>query len=80
MRFCNSALLQNRIAYHDFEGITVMDDEKPRLIANMGEKNMLILRNHGLLTCGRTIPEAFMNMWARPHIHKGFRDGATTGQ
>jgi len=59
-----SALLQNRIAYHDFEGITVMDDEKPRLLANMGDKNMLILRNHGLLTCGRTIPEAFMNMWA----------------
>ena len=53
-----------RIAYHDFEGITVMDDEKPRLLANMGDKNMLILRNHGLLTCGRTIPEAFMNMWA----------------
>ena len=41
-----------------------MDDEKPRLIANMGDKNMLILRNHGLFTCGRTIPEAFMNMWA----------------
>ena len=59
-----SALLQNRVAYHDFEGITVMDDEKPRLLANMGDKNMLILRNHGLLTCGRTIPEAFMNMWA----------------
>ena len=59
-----SALLHNRIAYHDFEGITVMDDEKPRLLGNMGDKNMLILRNHGLLTCGRTIPEAFMNMWA----------------
>ena len=41
-----SALLQNRVAYHDFEGITVMDDEKPRLIANMGDKNMLILRNN----------------------------------
>ena len=59
-----SALLHNRIAYHDFEGITVMDDEKPRLLANMGDKNMLILRNHGLLSCGRTIPEAFYSMWA----------------
>lgn len=59
-----SALLQNRVAYHDFEGLTVLDDEKPRLIANIGNKNLLILRNHGLLTCGRSIPEAFYNMWA----------------
>ena len=59
-----SALLHNRVAYHDFEGITVMDDEKPRLVANMGDKSLLILRNHGLLACGRTIPEAFMNQWS----------------
>lgn len=59
-----SALLHNRVAYHDFEGITVMDDEKPRLVANLGDKNMLILRNHGLLACGRSIPEAFYSMWA----------------
>ena len=38
-----SALLHNRIAYHDFEGITVMDDEKPRLVANLGDKTLLIL-------------------------------------
>ena len=59
-----SALLQNRVAYHDFERLTVLDDEKPRLIANIGNKKLLILRNHGLLTCGRSIPEAFYNMWA----------------
>jgi len=59
-----SALLQNRVAYHAFEGLTVLDDEKPRLIASIGNKNLLILRNHGLLTCGRSIPEAFYNMWA----------------
>ena len=59
-----SALLHNRVAYHDFEGITVMDNEKPRLIANLGDKGLLILRNHGLLACGRTIPEAFMNLWS----------------
>ena len=40
-----------------------MDDEKSRLIANLGDKSMLILRNHGLLTCGRSIAEAFHNMW-----------------
>ena len=59
-----SALLHNRIAYHDFEGITVMDDEKPRLIANLGDKSLMILRNHGLLAGGRSIPEAFINLWA----------------
>jgi ribulose-5-phosphate 4-epimerase/fuculose-1-phosphate aldolase len=59
-----SALLHNRVAYHDFEGITVMDDEKPRLVANLGDKSLLVLRNHGLLACGRTIPEAFMNLWS----------------
>ncbi|MDA9840023.1 class II aldolase/adducin family protein [Porticoccaceae bacterium] len=59
-----SALLHNQIAYHDFEGITVNDEEKPRLIANLGDKSLMILRNHGLLAGGRTIPEAFQNLWA----------------
>jgi ribulose-5-phosphate 4-epimerase/fuculose-1-phosphate aldolase len=59
-----SALLHNQIAYHDFEGITVNDEEKPRLIANLGTKSLMILRNHGLLAGGRTIPEAFQNLWA----------------
>ncbi len=59
-----SALLHNQIAYHDFEGITVNDDEKPKLIANLGDKSLMILRNHGLLAGGRTIPEAFQNLWA----------------
>ena len=59
-----SALLYNQVAYHDFEGITVMDDEKSRLVANLGNKSLMILRNHGLLTGGRSIPEAFQNLWA----------------
>ena len=59
-----SALMHNQIAYHDFEGITVMDDEKSRLVANLGNKSLMILRNHGLLTGGRSIPEAFQNLWA----------------
>ena len=59
-----SALLHNQIAYHDFEGITVNDEEKPRLIANLGDKSLMILRNHGRLAGGRTIPEAFQNLWA----------------
>lgn len=58
-----SVLLHNKIAYHDFEGITVMQGEKQRLITSLGTKNLLILRNHGLLSCGKNIPEAFFYMW-----------------
>ncbi len=58
-----SAQLHGDIAYHDFEGVTTRDDEKPRLVKALGQKNCLILRNHGLLACGRTVPEAFLRMW-----------------
>jgi ribulose-5-phosphate 4-epimerase/fuculose-1-phosphate aldolase len=58
-----SALLHGHVAYHDFEGITVYDDEKPRLVRSLGDKSYLILRNHGLLVCGRTVPEAFLCLW-----------------
>lgn len=58
-----SVLLHNQVAYHDFEGLTVLPEEKTRLVANLGEKNQLILRNHGLLSCGQTIPELFLNTW-----------------
>ncbi|OUS24255.1 class II aldolase [Gammaproteobacteria bacterium 45_16_T64] len=58
-----SVLLHNRVAYHDFEGITVMDGEKEKLVQNLGDKNFAILRSHGLLTCGNSIPAAFANMW-----------------
>lgn len=58
-----SVLLYNRVAYHAFEGITVEPGEKERLIESLGTSNMLILRNHGLLACGRTIPEMFINLW-----------------
>ena len=59
-----SVLLHNRIAYHEFEGITVRDDEKARLVTNLGNRDFAILRNHGLLTCGLDIAGAFFNMWS----------------
>jgi ribulose-5-phosphate 4-epimerase/fuculose-1-phosphate aldolase len=52
------------LAYHDYEGIALNEDEKPRLVADLGESRFLILRNHGLLTVGGTIPEAFLFMYA----------------
>ena len=51
------------LGYHDFEGPALNDDEKPRLVADLGNNLHLILRNHGLLTVGTTAAEAFVNMY-----------------
>ena len=51
------------LAYHDYEGLALNDEEKPRLVKDLGDKNHLILRNHGLLTVGRTAAEAFLAMF-----------------
>jgi len=51
------------LAYHDYEGVALRDDEKSRLQADLGTANFLMLRNHGLLTVGRTIPDAFLAMY-----------------
>ena len=54
----------NRIAYHDFEGKAQDVDERARLVRDLGEYNAMILRNHGLLTCGPTVVQAFKKMFA----------------
>ena len=51
------------LAYHDYEGVAFRPDEKPRLQADLGEANFLVLRNHGLLTVGKTIADAFLSMY-----------------
>jgi ribulose-5-phosphate 4-epimerase/fuculose-1-phosphate aldolase len=51
------------LAYHGYEGIALDLDERDRLVADLGEHKAMILRNHGLLACGRTIPEAFMELY-----------------
>ncbi len=53
----------NRLSYHDFEGPSMRLDERSRLTKSLGSNKALILRNHGLLTIGRTIPEAFLLHW-----------------
>jgi ribulose-5-phosphate 4-epimerase/fuculose-1-phosphate aldolase len=55
--------LIDNVAYHDYEGPAVDLDERERLVANLGTKDVLILRNHGLLTCGRTVGECFVNLF-----------------
>lgn len=49
----------DRLAYHDYEGIAFDLTERERLIADLGDRFAMVLRNHGLLACGRTIAEAF---------------------
>ena len=51
------------LAYHDYEGVAFKDEEKPRLQADLGQANFLMLKNHGLLTVGKTIADAFLSMY-----------------
>lgn len=51
------------LGYHDYEGVALRDDEKPGLVRDLGEKNFLMLRNHGLLTVGATVADAFLSMY-----------------
>ena len=51
------------LAYHGYEGVAFRDEEKPRLQADLGQANFLMLRNHGLLTCGKMIADAFLAMY-----------------
>ena len=53
-------LVLGHIAYHDYEGVALNLDERERLIKDLGEKNIMILRNHGTLAVGRTVPESFI--------------------
>ena len=58
-----SAQLHDMVAYHDFEGITIHADEAPRLLKNLAGRPLLVLRNHGLLSMGPTLPLAFTRLW-----------------
>lgn len=58
-----SAQLHGKLAYHEFEGITVHADECPRLVASIGDRQAVILRNHGLLSWADSVPRAFAILW-----------------
>ena len=51
------------LGYHDYEGVALRDDEKPRLVRDLGDKTFLMLRNHGLLTVAENIADAFLSMY-----------------
>ena len=58
-----STFVLGSLAYHGYEGVAFRDEEKPRLQADLGTANYLMLRNHGLLTVGKTIADAFLHMY-----------------
>ena len=51
------------LAYHNYEGLALNEAEKPRLVVDLGDKKYMILRNHGLLTVGKSAAEAFLSMY-----------------
>ena len=74
-----SAQLHDRVAYHDFEGITVHADEGPRVIRSIGQRPAVILRNHGLLAWGDTLPYTFAVLWTLQRACEIQVAGATLG-
>lgn len=58
-----ASIVVQSLSYHDYEGIALNPEEKGRLQANLGDTSYLMLRNHGLLTVGRSIPDAFLAMF-----------------
>jgi ribulose-5-phosphate 4-epimerase/fuculose-1-phosphate aldolase len=58
-----AAQLHGRLAYHDFEGVTVHAEEGPRVVKSIDNKPAVILRNHGLLSWGGSVSQAFVYLW-----------------
>jgi ribulose-5-phosphate 4-epimerase/fuculose-1-phosphate aldolase len=58
-----SIFVLSSLGYHGYEGVALRDDEKPRLVADLGRNNFLMLRNHGLLTVGASVADAFLSMY-----------------
>ena len=58
-----SIFVLSSLAYHDYEGVALNADEKPRLVRDLGDRHFLMLRNHGLLTLAETVPDAFLMMY-----------------
>ena len=56
-------LVRSQVAYHDYEGVALFDEEKERLVDDLGENKLMILRNHGTLAVGKHVAEAFTNIY-----------------
>ena len=58
-----TAMRFDRVAYHPYEGVALDLDERKRMLANLGDADVMLLRNHGALAVGRTVPEAFNSIY-----------------
>lgn len=69
----------DRISYHDYEGVSLYLEERARLLAALGDNQAMILRNHGLLVTGRTVPEAFLRLYRLERACQVQLDAAAAG-
>ena len=76
----DAAIFHNSVSYHNWEGMSTEVEECNSLSKNLGLNNVMILRNHGLLTCGKTISEAFMLMYYLDRACKNQIDTLSTGK
>lgn len=75
----NATLILPHLAYHDYEGIVLKKDEQPRLVKDLGDKTYMLLKNHGTLTIGETIPAAFLGVYYFETACKAQIDISTSG-
>ena len=76
----DAAIFYKRVSYHNWEGMSTKTEECATLSKNLGLNNVMILRNHGLLTCGKTISEAFMLMYYLDRACKNQIDTLSSGK
>jgi ribulose-5-phosphate 4-epimerase/fuculose-1-phosphate aldolase len=76
----NALRFTGDLAYHDYEGPVLDGAEKERLVADLGDRNTMILRNHGLLVCGRGIGEAYLSLWCLEVACRMQLDTLSSGQ
>ena len=75
----DAAMFHERVSYHEWEGMSTNTEECERLSKSLGNNKVMILRNHGLLTCGETISEAFILMYYLERACKNQLDTYSTG-
>ena len=74
-----STVFEDNISYHEYEGPSLYDDERERLVVSLGNNKALILKNHGLLTVGRTVPDAFLRLYRLERACQIQIDAASAG-
>lgn len=74
-----ATVFHNRLAYHDYEGASLYLDERERIVASLGPHKAMVLRNHGLMVVGRTVPECFLRLYRLERACQIQLDAAAAG-